>query len=59
MFRPLKLLFLIIFINSYSYASSEYGWVQDVVGIDENALIMSKALILIWNYTLKTYFLIL
>ena len=37
MFRPLKLLFLIIFINSYSYASSEYGWVQDVVGIDENA----------------------
>ena len=37
MFRPLKLLFLIVFINNFSFASNEYGWVEDIVGIDENA----------------------
>ena len=36
MFRFLKSLLLIILINNYLFASSEYGWVQDIVGIDED-----------------------
>ena len=36
MFRSLKSLFLIILINNYLFASNEYGWVQDIVGIDED-----------------------
>ena len=36
MFRSLKSLLLIILINNYLFASSEYGWVQDIVGIDED-----------------------
>ena len=36
MFRSIKSLLLIILINNYLFASSEYGWVQDIVGIDED-----------------------
>ena len=36
MFRFLKSLLLIILINNYLFASSEYGWVKDIVGIDED-----------------------
>ena len=37
MIRSLKLLFLVVFLNNFSFASNEYGWVEDIVGIDENA----------------------
>ena len=36
MIRSLKLLFLVVFLNNFSFASNEYGWVEDIVGIDEN-----------------------
>ena len=38
MFRSIKSLLLIILINNYLFASSEYGCVQDIVGIDEDKL---------------------
>ena len=36
MLRALRTFLLLLLINNYLLASSEYGWVQDIVGIDEN-----------------------
>ena len=36
MLRALRTFLLLLLINNYLLASSEYGWVQDIVGIDES-----------------------